>query len=142
MPTAYVSVLVSAGVLALLVALFGIEQRRGARFLPSVRTWFDSSLENIYAMCARMASRSEDSIRQTFHYVLHHLLQLALGVIRFLERQFNWLLQRNRAIARQTSGTRPMSQTKLREVAEHKAANALTDEEKREHKERSIGTKL
>ena len=145
MHPAFISLIASTGSLALLVLFFHVEARRGVRFLPRLRDAFDRAVVAI----AQRATRSlhivrQDVIRQTFHYLLHQLLRFGLSITRFMERRLDWLLHRNRAIARKASEIRVVAGThsKLREIAKHQAHTTLSESEKQAHKERSIGTKL
>jgi hypothetical protein len=143
MNPAFISILASASVLAMLCALFGIEAHRGARFFERARAAFDRAVIRLGEAGTRLFRFvGRDIIRQSLHYALHYALFAGLAIIRFIERRLDWLLRRNRALAVRTSRVHTATQTKLDELAEHKQQAALSEEERRAHKERAIGTML
>jgi len=71
------------------------------------------------------------------HYFFHTVLSAALGFLVGLERSVKTLLQSNKSLARKTQQERTV-RNKLEEVALHKMEVALTDEEKRNHREKSL----
>lgn len=144
MHPAFISVIASAGVFTLFGLLFRIEQNRGRRFAEGVRELLDRGAEWLMTLVHTVLGFiGRDVIRQTAHFIVHQVLRLNLIVVRFVEHRLDWLLRRNKAIAKQAARRSVQGrETKLGQIAEHKVSSALSDEEKKQHKERSIGTKL
>lgn len=143
MHPAFISVIVSAGVFIALSILFRVETTHGHRFLPRARDIFDRGIEWMSAFIkASLSFIDRKVIRQSVHFILHQLLRIGLGGVRLVERRLDWLLRRNKAVARQVSRMPVEPETTLDKIAKHKETNALSDAEKRAHKERSVGTKL
>ena len=127
--------LVSVSVTVLLVLLFEFERARGKRFLGNVRVHLDTGIAQLSASISKRLSVFEkDVFRQSLHYFFHSVITLILTGVRHVESWLRSLLQSNRMLARKgRSGTQ--SRNKLHEIAEHKASVALTEEEKKKHKE-------
>lgn len=137
------TLVVSGGMLVLLTLLFHIEQARGRRFFPRMRYAFDRGIEALYRLFGNIAYfLGRDAVRHTVHYVFHRMLQGLLGLFRVLEQKTDRLLRMNKEVAKRALKKESSVTSKLDEVVAHKADIALTPKEKRQHKERSIGTKL
>jgi hypothetical protein len=137
------TLLVSGGILVLLMLLFRIERARGRRFFPRMRQRIDQGVESLYALLGRIAHfLGRDAVRHTIHYLFHRLLKGLLGLFRILEHKTDRLLRMNKEIAKRALRKESSTTSKLNEVVAHKADIALTPKEKRQRKEKSIGTKL
>lgn len=142
MPAAYLSLLISTGVLCVLMTFFNIEAHRGRRFFARLRGWLDAGADWLAAAAVRAGSFiSRDVLQQSAHFFFHQILRVGLRGIRIIEQGLDWLLRRNKALAKRTSRART-TDSGLGEIAEHKEAVALSETEKRAHKERAVGTKL
>jgi len=143
MHIAFLSTLVSAGILCFLSVLFYIEKRRGTRFLSSLREAGDRGIAWLIRHMSRVSGFLErDVFRRTIHYVFHRVLEFMLSGLHVLEYYVGKLIHTNRTIAKKGAREPSGATTKLAEIAEHKVNTALSDEERREHKERSVGTRL
>jgi len=142
MHIAFLSTIISAGALAFLTALFSVEARRGERFLPRAREAFDRGVVWFFDLVQRgVCFLEKDIIRFSVHYIFHGVLRFFQEVLRVLDRHVGKLIHVNRSIATKERRQSDPS-TQLGRIAEHKASVALSDEEKKEYKERSIGTRL
>jgi len=142
MQGAIVSVVLSAGALLTLLALFHIESRRGSRYFEEVRMKFDSAVLYGRKKIARVRSLfAYELMRQSMHYLFHRLLRGLKRLVKYLERQIDALLRTNKSFAR-TMKKKRSSGGKLQHVMQHKESIALSEEEKKSYKEKSIGTKL
>lgn len=137
---------ISAGTLLVFVLLFGIERRRGERFLPRFRTFLDRGVEALYHGFGRVSRLlGRDVVRHTIHYIFHRVLRLLRELFRHLERRTDALLRANKEVAKRSllsEHTDDMPSSKLQEMVDHKADTALTPKEKRSRKEKSIGMRL
>jgi hypothetical protein len=76
-------------------------------------------------------------IRQIIHYFVHTFLTGVVGGLSRIEKSLTAIARSNRALAR-TSERERSSMSKLEEVALHKMEVALTDEEKRIRRKKSL----
>ncbi|MBX2867010.1 hypothetical protein KTR10_03585 [Candidatus Kaiserbacteria bacterium] len=141
MQPALISLIVSAGLLALIVQLFNKERTRGTRFLEDKRTRFDAAIERLYKVCERLSQPfRRDIMRHSLHYFFHQVLRSFKQFLRAVDTRLDALLRTNKALARKV--TKEQSSSHLKEVAVHKAESALSPEEQKKQKERAIGTRL
>lgn len=129
---------VSFATLILLVALFRYETRKGVRVAERFRQYIDFG---VYKARHRLSQISwflgRDFIRQVFHYLFHTVLRLVLHFLRRCEHGLKNIMRVNKTLAKNAEREN-MERTKLEEIALHKAANALTEEEKRAHKDKIL----
>lgn len=133
-----VGFLISFGIVIALFVLFGIEERRGVRFASSLRAQADFlvlKLDHKVGVVLQLFGR--DFIRQLFHYLFHTILRFLLVRVRKLEAGLKNVMRVNKTIA-QTVERENATRTKLEEVAKHKVASALSEEEKRKIKEKTL----
>lgn len=138
MGTAALTLLLSSFGAISLVFLFYVEQRRGHRFFEHVRDALDAGavfLERLWHRIFRHAWR--DFIRQTIHYFFHVVLRALVKGFRALEQVSERMLRSNRILARKANKERT-ERTMLDEIAEHKLTVALSEEEKKRHKARTL----
>ena len=132
------AVLVSAGALIVTLALFQSEERRGTRFFHTIRTHLDFWLLKIRHMFnVRLRAWGRYFIRQIIHYFVHTILTGAVHSLSQIEKGLTAVARSNRAIARKSERERS-SMNHLEEVALHKIEMALTDEEKRIRRRKSL----
>lgn len=121
-----------------LVLLFRFERNRHERFLKSYRERFDFwLLKREHALLAFFRMLSRDALRQVARYFYHTVLAELLLLLGQAEKRIKNSMRENRVRARISDHDRA-TRNKLEEVALHKMAVALSDEEKRKHKERSL----
>mgnify|MGYP007077406948 CR=1 FL=1 len=120
-----------------LMLLFYVEERRGVRFLDSLRNRLDRATDwTIVRWHTLMLYLGGGAGRVGFHYAMHHLLGFARGVARQLEQQLVRLQRRNKRVVRSVQAAR--TESHLTAIAEHKHATALSEDEKKDLKERSL----
>lgn len=126
--------LCSALIYVVLRALFAYERNRGSRFLEHVRSRIDFFVLSVtHALHRFFDTFSRDTMRQIMHYLLH----IVLGVILFLNREWEKrirnMIRANRAMARHAERDRD-TRNKLEEIALHKMKVALSEDQKKQHK--------
>jgi len=138
MSTVTMGLLVSILSVLLTLLLFRYEARRGSRIGERLRRRMDFFvLKGIHAIHQGIKSFGRDVLLQTFHYAFHTLLALLLAFIKRWEKGLRNVMRVNKTLAR--SAERESAQlSKLEEMALHKIATALTEEEKQAHKEKML----
>jgi hypothetical protein len=118
--------------------LFKYEERRRMRFLNHARTQFDFVVLRITHALHRVTDMvGRDTFRQIFHYMLHIVLRVILVVNKQWEKSLRNMIQVNKAMAQNAERDRK-TRNKLEEVALHKLRTALTEEEKKLHKDKIL----
>ncbi len=84
-----------------------------------------------------MAMLSRDSFRIVFHYILHTFLKFILTVNKKWEQRVRTMMRVNKTLAQNVERERT-TRTKLEEIALHKAKYALTEDEKKKHKDKML----
>jgi len=131
-------VVISSVFVGALSLLFRHEKKRGARFLPGVRSFLDDLVYRFEAFRLRCAEYiGGDIFRQVAHYIFHQTLTVVLNFLRRVETRVQSALRRNISFAHKLDGAK-RERNKLDEIAEHKLSVALSDEEKKAHKEKSL----
>ncbi len=129
---------VSVLVVSMLGMLFSYEKRTGVRFLNGFRTSFDFLvLRCAYAIHTTSRRIGSHLIRQIFHYIFHTLMGLILACIRRCEHGLQNMMRANRTLAKSAERD-SLNRSKLEEIALHKVASALSEEEKHAHKEKML----
>ena len=128
MTTALIYFSASLVALVLLSSLFIIEDARGHRVLLSgARNFLDRLLLALWSTLQRFRHRVWDGfVHIILRYGVHTLLGAVLAFLRRLEQRVEHAVLRNRQAAR----TENRPRTHLDEIADHKEAVALSDEEK------------
>jgi hypothetical protein len=129
---------VSALLLTAFSILFQYEARRGVRYARRFRLAADSGVVSIVQTASTLSQYiGRAMIRQTMHYLFHKMLTSVLHFLEESEHKVQRLLRRNKTVARKLDvGERPKN--KLDEIAEHKQSVALSEEEKKKHKEKML----
>ncbi len=138
MTTPVIGIIVSALFVVLLSVLYRAEKTRGVRVFASARKSFDRGavvLETSFEKTFRYIGR--EMPRQSLHYCFHTILVSALHFLKRCENGVMSALRSNRIMARKVKSERT-SRNKLDEIAEHKAAIAMSEDEKKEHKEKML----
>lgn len=129
---------ISGAFLLLILVLFTVEQRRGARVLSRVRTHADYLVLRVtHSVRHFFGYVLLRGVRQGAHYLFHIILSGVLHTVRALERSMRTMMQVNKARARSVERERA-SHSKLEEIALHKMKIALSEEERIIHKERAL----
>ena len=129
---------ISVSVLACIVLLFRFETRRGLRIAESSRARADFFIiKTSYHIQNTIHKITRDLIRQSIHFGFHNLLRYILAFVRKSEQWLKNVMRVNKKLAKNIE-RESITRTKLSEVALHKAATALTDEEKRAHREKML----
>jgi hypothetical protein len=121
-----------------LYALFSYEGKRGGRFFSRARVYADvlvlrisRSLHDVLRFIGR------DLVRQLARYVYHQVLRTTLVLTRRCEDALRNAIRTNKTLAKSVDEERAVH-SKLEEVAFHKATVALSEEEKRQHRDKML----
>lgn len=130
--------ILSAITVFLLSMLFRYEGERGVRIAERIRTHFDFLvLKAFHTMHAGIRFLGRDFIRQVLHYIFHTLLMGILRIVERLEKSLHTIMRTNKTLAR-TAKRENETRNKLEEIALHKVASALSEEEKKEHRDNML----
>lgn len=131
--------LIASGVLvSALVILFRYEHKKGRRFADKARCHADFLVLKVsHSFHTGLTYVGKDALRQTFHYVFHTVLSLVLKFIKQCENGLRNAIRSNKTIARNAE-RESVTLSKLEEIALHKIASALTEEEKKKHKDKIL----
>lgn len=121
-----------------LLVLFRYEERKGIRFADQARLRFDYVVVTVSVHCKNaLRFVSKDFLQQTLHYMLHTVLKYTVHGINRIEQGVRKMMHVNKTIAKKAERD-STTRSKLDEVALHKVATALTEEQKRVRKEKSL----
>lgn len=138
MGTPLTGFIVSAACVALLLAVYRIEESRGRRFAEYVREHLDFAvLKTQHVLHVFFGTFTRGIVRSSVHYIFHTLLSGFLAFLAGIESAVKEALRSNRALARRSAKERK-TRNKLDEVALHKIEVALSEEEKRRHREKHL----
>src|SRR3989338_1094335 len=131
--------LIASSVLGfILIILFGHEHKKGRRFADKTRRHADFLVLKVsHSFHKGLQYVGKDALRQTFHYVFHTVLFLVLKFIKQCENGLRNAIRSNKTIARNAE-RESATLSKLEEIALHKVATALTEEEKKAHKDKTL----
>ncbi len=130
--------LASSIVLLGVLFIFRIERSRKKRFFGGVRSHLDFWLLKIRHMFnVRLRNWGRYFIRQIGHYFLHTFLTGAIMSLSNIEEKLRTIARSNRVLAKKSDKERS-ELNKLDEVALHKMEVALSEEEKRIRRKRSL----
>jgi hypothetical protein len=122
----------------LLILLFRYERKRGRRFFEYGRERADFVVLKIeHGLRMLLSALSGGVIRQTLHYLFHAVLTGALGILHGIENRVKEISRTNRALAKRSLRERT-TRNKLDEIALHKIEVALSEEEKKRHREKHL----
>lgn len=132
-----------SGVSVLVLALlFRIERGRAARLGEGARTRFDATAEKLFVTIGRAGKYlARDVFRQSLHYVVHILLRGVEHIMSYVLRIVDRLQHTNKTLARRAKEGKA-ERTKLDELTAHKEETSLSEDERKAHKEESVGTRL
>ena len=121
-----------------LAVLFRIERKRGKRFgeYLRIRTDFFVLKATKYVHTA-LNYTGRDFIRQVIHYLFHTVLRSVLEFTKRAEKGLRNVIRINKTLAKRAE-QESVTRTKLEEVALHKVATALTEDEKRIRREKEL----
>ncbi len=120
------------------ISLFWYENRRGARFFEHVRVRIDFFvLKGIQYIHKGGHYMMNIFVRQAVHYLFHTLLRSILGLVKGSEKGLRNVMRINKTLAKRAE-RESSTRSKLEEIAIHKAANALTEDEKRIRKAKML----
>ncbi len=118
--------------------LFRHEERAGFRYFKNARLHLDYYLLKVgHGISNFVRFISMDLLRQMMHYLFHTVLGVILYVLKRYEKRIQDVQKANRMHARKSRAERT-TRNKLDEIAEHKIASALTEEEKRDRREQTL----
>ncbi len=121
-----------------LVLIFNREQKTGVRAFRHVREHIDFLiLKTSHSIRLFFRSVGRGVVRQTFHYFFHAVLASFLFFFERAQTLVKTTMNSNRATARRVQRERA-SRSKLEEIALHKMATALSDDEKRARRSQSL----
>lgn len=138
MDSVLIGFLASVLLAVVFVFLFSYEERTGKRLLGRARAYADVAVvETSRAIRRVLRFIGRDLIRQFGRYLYHQALRGILAFTRRFEETLRNAIRTNRTLARTSDEEREV-RSKLEEVAYHKATVALSEEEKRQHRERML----
>ena len=130
--------LTSGVVLCVLLVLFRYEARAGVRVAERMRTHGDFLVLKVsHKISGVMRFIGRDLVRQIFHYIFHTFLKLVLFVVKRSEQALHNIMQVNKTLAKNAE-RESETRSKLEEIALHKVETALTEDQKRKHKEKIL----
>ena len=122
----------------ILIMLFRHEYKKGRRFADKTRRHADFLVLKVsHSFHKGLQYVGRDALRQTFHYVFHTILFLVLKLIKQCENGLRNAIRSNKTIARNAE-RESATLSKLEEIALHKIATTLTEEEKKAHKDKTL----
>ena len=130
--------LISSVTVIALWTLFHYEERAGVRIGERARTHADFAVIKIthfFNNLQRFFGR--DLFRQIFHYIFHTFLRVVLLGVKKCELTLRSVMKVNKSLAK-SAEREGETLSKLEEIALHKVATTLTDEEKQKHKDRVL----
>jgi hypothetical protein len=129
---------ISVLVLFVFLLLLRYESRRGVRFLNKLRSRIDFFLiKTTYQIHSFTRRIWKDYLQQIFHYSFHTLLRKLLALVQKSEDSIRTAMRVNKSLAKNAE-RESATLSKLDEVALHKATMALTEDEKRIRKDRTL----
>jgi len=133
-----IGLLVSFTLVVFLSVLYRFEAERGIRFVAPLRARLDHVIIRLSRALATFGEHiGQDFLRQSAHYFFHTILVVVLHSLKQIESRVQVMIRSNRLLSRKARRER-RERNKLDEIAEHKAAVALSPEEQREHKDRML----
>ncbi len=130
--------LISGFFVVMLVLLFRIERNRGRRFLEYARGRADFAILKVeHSVRMFVGALSGGVVRQTLHYLFHAALTAVLSFLRGIENRVKDVSRTNRALAKRSQRERT-TRNMLDEIALHKIEVALSEEEKKRHREKHL----
>lgn len=121
-----------------LYLFFRYEEKKSYRFASHLRSridFFVLKTEHIMHSFLRFIGR--DFVRQILHYFFHTVLNMILSLLKKSEQGLRDIMRANRTIAKNAEQESEF-RSKLEEIALHKVSTALTEEEKKEHREKML----
>ncbi len=138
MSTSLTSLAISFGILFVVVLFFAHERRRGKRYLDGLRTHVDFWLLKVrHWWNVGMRTWGRYFFRQIIHYFLHTFLTGIIASLTALVERLKSIARTNRTLAKKSDKERT-EMNKLEAVALHKLEVALTEEEKRIRRKKSL----
>jgi hypothetical protein len=126
-----IGLLISASLALVLALLFAYENKRGVRFAEPARKRFDYAvLTVLHSMHTGTHFFITHVLRQVFHYSFHLILTFTLKLMKRSEHALRVVMRTNKTLAR-TAERESETRSKLEEIALHKIAVSLTEEEKK-----------
>ncbi len=133
-----VGLITSTILLVLAILLFRFETRRGVRIGERIRQHLDFAVLKVMQAIRHVSwFLGRDFIRQIFHYLFHSALRLILNFVRRCEQGLKNAMRVNKTLAKNAEREN-LTRSKLEEVALHKVASALSEEEKKVRKDKTL----
>jgi hypothetical protein len=133
---------ISVSSTVILLLLFSYEERRARRVFHNARVRLDVLVERIDTKIYNLFHiAGQDILRQAIHYFFHTMLSTVLRFLRRLEERVQLALRSNKVLAKKSREERT-SKNKLDHIADHKASVALSDSEKKKHKDDVLSGKI
>ncbi len=130
--------IISCSTLGALLLLFRYERRKGVRVGEKVRQYIDFGAYIVHENFERISwFVGRDCVRQVFHYLFHTVLRVILSFLRRCEYALKNAMRVNKTLAKNVEREN-MERSKLEEIAIHKVENALSEEEKKVHKDKAL----
>ncbi len=138
MSTPLIGFLVSSFCIVILILLFRYERIRGRRFFEYARERADFMILKVqHGFHVVIGALSGGVVRQTLHFLFHAVLTAVLGFLSGVENRIKEVSRTNRALAKRSLRERT-TRNKLDEIALHKIEVALSEEEKKRHREKHL----
>jgi hypothetical protein len=133
-----IGLIVSLVCLFSLSRLFAYERARGVRIGERARTRADFFvLKTGYEIKNMTRYIGREFMRQIVHYFFHTILNSILSFVRMSERGLKNVMRVNKTLAKKAE-RESVTRTKLDEIALHKIETALTEEEKKAHRDKML----
>ncbi|QQR64976.1 hypothetical protein IPH92_00110 [Candidatus Kaiserbacteria bacterium] len=130
--------LISVLFVVALVLLFHVERKNGKRFGEHLRIRTDYIvLKATKYVHTALNYTGRDFVRQVAHYLFHTILRNVLEFTRSAEKGLRNMIRINKTLAKRAE-RESVTRTKLEEIAIHKVATALTEDEKRIRREKEL----
>ncbi len=138
MDFALIGFFTSALIAFVLHQFFKYEEKNGVRVGARIRShadFFVIKAEHTFHRMLRFVGM--DFIRQILHYFFHTVLNATLVFLKRCEQGLRNVKRVNKTIAKSVEQESEL-RSKLEEIALHKVATALSEEEKKEHREKML----
>ena len=138
MSSVLIGLCVSALLVVVLCVFFRHEHIRGVRYGEHIRARADLFVMKVeYNTHKVLRYIARDLVKQLGHYSFHTLLSATLALMTRGEKWLRNVMRVNKTLAKNAE-PESTTRTKLEELALHKAEHALTEEEKKHHRDRSL----
>ncbi|MAZ56576.1 hypothetical protein CL653_02195 [bacterium] len=120
-----------------LILLFRVENKMGKKYFLRARLTLDSAVLDVSRTCYSLTRLfGTGSLRMAGHYLVHTALAIGVAILRKIHFHLDKLQMRHRRVVREVKKERVQSH--LEAIQEHKRSVALTEDEKKQLKDKTI----